>query len=104
MIVEATFQVYKNDVVGEIQHIDGRLLNDMDKHECYIVLENVSIENQESTLCIDDISVLKYVNILDILSYNKSWEFLNAGMSARILCQCNAKIKKNDLICKIIFK
>lgn len=98
------FQVYKSAKIGIYQYIDGRLLNNMNIKDKFVIVRSINIKNcdEKSCLYVDNSANLKYVKIDNILSYGEYWQFLDKGMSAHIKCKCDIEIVKDDLIYKLI--
>lgn len=107
MLINAVFQVNKNEVKGKYNHAAGRLINDMDITDNHIILKElglpkISANDLERPFHINDSNDIERINIIDIISYGRSFEVLNGGMSALIICQSDIELAEWDLICRVI--
>ncbi len=101
----ALFQVAicNGNIAGQV--LDGRVLSDINlKDEIFVVSqENIlNFYHSGTQECIEirDNAYFDGVSIKSILSYGKYWDTINAGMSAKIECECERVIEEYDVIFK----
>lgn len=56
-------------------------------------------DKDRDIIIIDDNIFCQNIKLLNIQSYQRYWDFLNRGMTARLKCKCNF-LKANDIIFK----
>lgn len=106
MYLIETFQVYKCTINGVSQSLDGRLVSDIClSDDVFLVKKKDILSYKRNSIGQEFIEIenamnLKSIKMMSILSYGEYWEFLQAGMTARIDSMCSESIENGDILCK----